>query len=66
MRRLVRIELRLTDTEAEELRRRAEEAHQSVSAYLRAQALIEGDQRLMAEFARWYLQAAIDGEYDGR
>ena len=66
MRREVRIELRLTETEAGELRRQAEAAHQSVSAYLRAQALIEGDQRLMAEFARWYLQSVIDEEYDGR
>ena len=66
MRRDVRIEFRLTEAEAEELRRRAAAAHQSVSAYLRAQALTEGDQRVMAEFARWYLQAAIDGAYDGR
>lgn len=66
MRRDVRVELRLTEEEAAELRRRAEAAHQSVSAYLRAQSLFEGDQRMMAEFARWYLHAAIDGAYDER
>ena len=39
MRRDVRIELRLTEAEAEELRRRAASEHRSLSGYLRAQAL---------------------------
>lgn len=39
MRRLVRVELRLTEAEADELRRRAASEHRSVSGYLRARAL---------------------------
>lgn len=48
MRRQVRVELRLTETEAEELRRRAASEHRSVSGYLRARALAGPDGELEA------------------
>ena len=56
MRRDVRVELRLTEAEAEEIRRRAARGQRSVSGYIRAKALGREDE-LLTELAQRYLRS---------